>query len=138
MAKSPDRRPSIASLSYINSVFRDNLVLVRSMHRESGSENTGDHVMKQLNDNRVSGLEECFIAMFFICIVLLGMILHICVSMADFMRSWKQRAAGRAAASRWVVIPQQQPVPLRPSPGTELHGQDHPQGKCRRAGSSLG
>jgi hypothetical protein len=107
------------------------------MQKESGDENKGCHAMKQLNDNRGSGLVECVIAMFFICIVILGMILHVCVSMADFMRSWKQQAARRAAASRWAMIPQQQPVPLRPSLGTALHGQDYPQGQRRRPGSVL-
>ncbi len=54
--------------------------------------------MKQIKDGSVSVLEEVVIAMCFICIVLFGMILHICVSTADFIRSWKPREVCQADA----------------------------------------
>jgi hypothetical protein len=54
--------------------------------------------MKQIKDNSISGLEECVIAPFFIGIVLLGMILHICVGAADIIRGWKRRATRQADA----------------------------------------
>ncbi len=81
--------------------------------------------MKQLKRNTGFALDECFVAMVLISIVLLGMALLICVSMADFMRSWKRRAAPRANESA-----DSKPFPLRQGLGTELHGQDHPHGKA--------
>ena len=52
--------------------------------------------MKQIKDDSVSGLEQFVIAMSFICLVLLGMILHLCVSTADCIRRWKRREARQA------------------------------------------
>jgi Tfp pilus assembly protein PilV len=49
--------------------------------------------MKQFIDNTGFALDESVVAMVLICIVFLGMAMLICVSMADFMRSWKRRAA---------------------------------------------
>jgi hypothetical protein len=58
--------------------------------------------MKQLK----SRMEELFVAMIFICIVLLGMAANICVSMADLMRRWKRREA-RGADAGCAMISQQ-------------------------------
>jgi prepilin-type N-terminal cleavage/methylation domain-containing protein len=52
------------------------------MRWESGNENKGDDVMKQIKSNKGFGLIECVISMFLICIALLGMSAHIGVSMA--------------------------------------------------------
>jgi hypothetical protein len=71
------------------------------MHEKSGDEDKGDHVMKQIKER----VEELFVAMIFICIVLLGMAANIFVSMADLMRSWKRRKAPGADAS-CAMIPQ--------------------------------
>lgn len=71
--------------------------------------------MKQLTGSKDFGLDECVVAIFLICIVLLGMVMNICVSMADFMRSWKLRATGRADDGRWAMLPQQEPFPTRAS-----------------------
>jgi len=54
--------------------------------------------MKQIKDDSVSRLGECALAMFFICISLVGQILHVCVSAADFIRSSKRRATRQADA----------------------------------------
>lgn len=78
-------------------------------------ENKGDHVMKQLTGSKDFGLDECVVAIFLICIVLIGMVMNICVSMADFMRSCKLRATGRADDGGWAMIPQQEPLPTRAS-----------------------
>jgi hypothetical protein len=81
----------------------------------NSDENKEDHVMKQLTGSKDFGMEECVVAIFLICIVLLGLVMHICVSMADFMRSWKRQAAGRDGDGKWAIIPQQLSFPIRAS-----------------------
>jgi len=89
--------------------------------------------MKQLKGNTGFALDECVIAMVLICIVLLGMAMLICVSVADFMRSRKRQVARRANENS-----DSKPFPLQQRLGTELHGQDHPHGQLRRAGLRWG
>ena len=64
--------------------------------------------MKQLKGNRGFELDEFVVMMLYICIVLIGMAMLICVSMADFMRNWKRRAVRRADEST-----NSKPFPLR-------------------------
>jgi hypothetical protein len=60
--------------------------------------------MKQLKGNSGFEFEESVVAMLLICIVLIGMAALICVSMADFMRSWKLRAVRRADVVTWKTF----------------------------------
>jgi hypothetical protein len=62
----------------------------------SGDEKEGNPVMKQIRENSVSGLEQFAVAMVFICLIPLEMILHLCVSTADCIRSWNRREARQA------------------------------------------